>query len=255
MGIKKHIPNSITCLNLLSGSLSIILSFNGEYKSAVLLIILAAVFDFFDGFAARVLKSFSKIGKELDSLADLISFGLAPSLLLYNKMQEIEVIHPIVRFIPLVVAVASALRLAKFNVDTRQTVNFIGLPTPACALIIGSILYYTEMSSELNMVLSSYQILLPILSIILSLMLVSEMPMFSFKLKNLKWKDNRLKLNFVVAALILGLVFIIMGLNWSLWVLAIFVAYILTNIVILIDDFLSPPKPKVKKKREKKVLK
>ena len=134
MKIVRHIPNSITSMNLLFGVMGVIYTFKGNFETAFLLMLAAAVCDFCDGLSARLLNAYSDVGKELDSLADMVSFGLLPSLMLHRLMATIGS-ESFLSYIPLIIAVLSALRLAKFNVDERQTDNFIGLATPACAMI------------------------------------------------------------------------------------------------------------------------
>ena len=234
MNIIRHIPNTITSMNLLCGVLGVICTFKGDFSTAFILMLAAAVCDFCDGLSARLLKAYSNVGKELDSLADLISFGTLPSLMLHRLMIEISG-ESIWCYIPLVIVVFSAVRLAKFNVDERQTENFIGLATPACAMICGSFAYYVsnETSSILHS-LAAGQLFIPIASIILSALLVSEIPMFSMKFKkNMDKGDlvNKLRMIFagvVVAACIAAL---IMKLNWSVIVLIVFISYILLNMV------------------------
>lgn len=146
MGIKKHIPNSITCCNLISGCIATTFAFAGDAKMALLWIIIGAVFDFFDGMSARLLHVSSPIGKELDSLADDVTFGVAPATILFSELSVLEypgVLLGIKDYIPYVaflMAAFSALRLAKFNLDERQTTSFIGLPTPANALFWSSLI-------------------------------------------------------------------------------------------------------------------
>lgn len=180
--IKKHIPNAITCLNLLSGSLAIVYTLHsGDVATASLLIILAAVFDFFDGMVARLLKVSSPIGKDLDSLADVISFGLAPACLLVHGLWQSDADFTLGLF-PLLIAAAAALRLAKFNNDTRQSTSFIGLPVPANALFwigLQSILPQIELMIGLTPLI----ILVYALVLIFSYLMLSELPMFSFKFK------------------------------------------------------------------------
>ena len=134
MSIAKHIPNTITSMNLLCGALGVIFTFQGALDIAFYLMLAAAVCDFLDGFSARLLKAYSAIGKELDSLADLVTFGLLPSLMLHRRMIE-GGITGFTAYIPLIICIFSALRLAKFNVDDRQSENFLGLATPSCALL------------------------------------------------------------------------------------------------------------------------
>ena len=181
--IKRHIPNFITCLTLFSGCVAVYLAFKGNFHGALIAILLAAVFDFFGGFAARLLKAYSPLGKELDSLADVISFGLAPGAVAFSMLQASE-LPQWLAFAGFIIPVFSALRLAKFNIDERQSSSFIGMPTPANAIFwIGLGYSYHE-----NLAQQPYFVLGFIA--LMSLLLVSELPMFSLKFKNLKWKDN-----------------------------------------------------------------
>lgn len=204
MTIKKHIPNFITCLNLLSGCIGITEAFKGNLVNAALLIIAGAIFDFFDGFVARLVKASSPIGKDLDSLADVITFGLLPGIILYNLLSINENLPLGINYIPLIVPVFSALRLAKFNNDPRQTGSFIGVPTPANALLIGSLPLITEFNTELNLndiIFNPYFVIS--LSIIMSLLLVSEIPLFALKFKTFNWKENQIIYIFLLISLIL----------------------------------------------------
>lgn len=201
--IVKNIPNSITCLNLLSGCFACIFAFQGQYDWVALCIGLSALFDFLDGMAARLLHAYSPLGKELDSLADLISFGLAPGLMVMHLMAYNSTFHGMAEYqswwalSALLIPVFSALRLAKFNIDTRQTTSFIGLPVPANALFwIGICQAVLRMESPV----CGYAIVA--LVIIFSLLLISEIPMFSLKFKNLKWKENYLRYLIIVVAAI-----------------------------------------------------
>ncbi len=201
--IVKNIPNSITCLNLLSGCFACIFAFQGQYDWVALCIGLSALFDFLDGMAARLLHAYSPLGKELDSLADLISFGLAPGLMVMHLMAYNSTFHGMAEYqswwalSALLIPVFSALRLAKFNIDTRQTTSFIGLPVPANALFwIGICQAVLHMASPV----CGYAIVA--LVIIFSLLLVSEIPMFSLKFKNLKWKENYLRYLIIAVAAI-----------------------------------------------------
>ena len=201
--IVKNIPNTITCLNLLSGCFACIFAFQGQYDWVALCIGLSALFDFLDGMAARLLHAYSPLGKELDSLADLISFGLAPGLMVMHLMAYNSTFHGMAEYqswwalSALLIPVFSALRLAKFNIDTRQTTSFIGLPVPANALFwIGICQAVLRMESPV----CGYAIVA--LVIIFSLLLVSEIPMFSLKFKNLKWKENYLRYLIIAVAAI-----------------------------------------------------
>lgn len=236
MGITRHIPNTITSLNLLSGCFATVYALNGNFKCAFLFIIAGAVFDFCDGLAARALKAYSPMGKELDSLADMVTFGVAPAMILYRFQAE----SGFLIYLPLLIAVFSGLRLAKFNIDTRQSENFIGLATPSCALICGSLIYAAETYPQLAGFLTAYSYIVPMLALVLCYLLVCEIPMFSFKFKSLKCKDNQARFTFLGLVAILGIAILAAGLNWSLLVLAIFISYILVNIITGIICRLSP---------------
>ena len=181
--IVHQVPNVITGMNLFAGSVSIVYAFNNQLEMAFYLILLAAVFDFFDGFVARLLNAQSEFGKELDSLADVISFGLAPAVIMFQFFQSnMEVFgfeaYPFLPYISFIIPVFSAFRLAKFNLDTRQSESFLGLPTPANALFIGS---YVFLPNFFN--IAHHPLFLTVLIIVMSLLLVSELPMFSLKIK------------------------------------------------------------------------
>jgi len=213
--IKKHIPNFITSLNIAAGSLSIIFSFEGLTAQAGYLILLAAVFDFLDGMSARMLNAYSELGKQLDSLADVISFGLAPAVIAYQIMKSavlvdtlylnnIEPVKLMYLFVVLLIPIFSGLRLAKFNIDTRQTTSFIGMPTPANAIFFAAIPIISSVNPFDPILFALYdKNTLLVLVIVMSLLLVSPLPMFSFKFKNLKLKENWQR--FVFLGLIVGL--------------------------------------------------
>jgi len=199
----KHIPNIITSLNLLSGFVAIIFAANGNIITASWLILAAMIFDFLDGFSARLLKAYSTIGKELDSLADVVSFGVAPGLIIYHLLNDTlslssspvlnsEVLKFIIlMIIPAIMPVCGALRLAVFNVDTTQANTFKGLPIPANALAVISVVIAGHNSQSLifNSFTSS-AFLLILFTIILSLLMVSRIPLLSLKVANLKFKGN-----------------------------------------------------------------
>ncbi len=227
MGITKHIPNTITSLNLLSGCFAILNALNGNFKLAFLCIIAGAIGDFCDGLAARALKAYSPMGKELDSLADMVTFGVAPAMILYRFQAE----SGFLIYLPLLIAVFSGLRLAKFNIDERQSENFIGLATPSCALICGSLIYAAETYPQLSGYLTANAYIVPMTALVLCYLLVCEIPMFSFKFKSLKWADNKARFSFLALVAILAMATIILGLNWSLLIFAIFTAYIITNVI------------------------
>jgi len=191
MSLKQHIPNSITLGNLAFGCVGIVMAFDGNLNYAVYCIWLAMFLDFFDGFAARLLNVSSPMGKELDSLADLVSFGVLPSAIIYQLFQSPTYL-PMISFL---IALFSALRLAKFNIDTNQENDFIGLPTPANALFISSMVFL-EKSNDLGWIISDYSLM--VIVIIFSLLLVSPIRLFSLKLKSKKIKDNKIQIIFLL---------------------------------------------------------
>jgi len=201
--IKKHIPNFITSLNLFTGCVAVLLAFKGNYQGAFIAILVSAVFDFFDGFAARMLKAYSPMGKELDSLADMVSFGLAPGAIVFSLLSQ-TAISEWLPYLAFLIPVFSGLRLAKFNIDERQTSSFIGLPTPANAIFWAGLAF-----SYSTFLVANVWILIAI-TIAFSLLLVAEIPMFSLKMKNSGWKNNQTQYFFLIGCiLILG----IFGLN------------------------------------------
>ena len=199
--IKRHIPNTVTCLNLFSGCIACFMAFQARYELALTFIILSAVFDFFDGMLARVLHAFSPIGKDLDSLADDISFGAAPSFVVFSLFKEMhypgsmEWLAPYLPYAAFLISVFSALRLAKFNNDTRQTSSFIGLPVPANALFWGAL---TVGAHDFLISPACNPFYLLVVVLLFSWLLVSEIPMFSLKFKNLSWKDNKVSFIFLI---------------------------------------------------------
>ena len=201
--IKKHIPNTITCLNLISGCIATYFAFQGDYRMALLFIIIGAVFDFFDGMSARLLHVSSEIGKELDSLADDITFGFAPSAMVFSFLSSFHIHEPFVPFLAFVMAAFSALRLAKFNLDERQALGFIGLPTPANALFWGALLVRLDGSTWLESEQFSQYGLYIILALLLvsCYLLVSEIPMFALKFKHWGWKGNEVKYIFLITCI------------------------------------------------------
>jgi CDP-diacylglycerol--serine O-phosphatidyltransferase len=167
------------------------------------------------------------MGKELDSLADMVTFGVAPAMIMFRFQAEANFLV----YLPLLIAVFSGLRLAKFNIDTRQSENFIGLATPSCALICGSLIYASEMYPWLHSILVAKSYIVPMISLVLCYLLICEIPMFSFKFKSLKWNDNKARFSFLAIALSIAAATLAAGLNWSICVLGIFCTYILINIL------------------------
>jgi len=214
--MKKHIPNTLTCCNLLSGCVATYFALQANFDLAFLFVIIGAVFDFFDGFAARLLHVTSAIGKELDSLADDITFGFAPAATLFAMLSKLLspanlpaefpfTDSPILQYVPFIaflVAAFSALRLAKFNLDERQTTSFIGLPTPANALFWCSLAAALDHSAWLTG--EPWLAVVLIAGVLLSCwLLVSEIPMFSLKFKNYGWRGNEIRYAFILCAAVL----------------------------------------------------
>lgn len=212
--MKKYIPNFLTCCNLFSGCLAAVAAFGGDYDGVLFYVVLSAVFDFFDGMAARALNVHSPIGKDLDSLADDVSFGLAPAVAVFTLMRsclpDVSVgwgrILPYAAFL---LAVFAALRLAKFNIDTRQKSSFIGLPVPANALFWASLLQSGFFVHGFFSPLWAMGVLL-LLIVAFSYLMVSEIPMFSLKFKSLSWHDNAVPYSFLI-----GCVLILLGMGLS----------------------------------------
>ena len=211
--MKKHIPNAITCCNLICGCLATSFAFGGQPTMALLFIILGAVFDFFDGMTARLLGVSSPIGKELDSLADDVTFGVAPSTMVYYELSVMDYpsllipLSSVIPYLAFVMAAFSALRLAKFNLDERQSMGFIGLPTPANALIwVGVVLYCrlpydnTDLFSSTHNMLA---IILAVVSIATDILMVCELPMFSLKFHSLALPENVERYVFLTGCILL----------------------------------------------------
>lgn len=212
--ITKHIPNTITSLNLFSGSVGVVMAFQANYQIALACMLLAAVFDFCDGLSARALHAYSSIGKELDSLADVVSFGFLPATMVYQLL-TVASDNAYLPFVAYIITVFSALRLAKFNVDERQTSSFIGLATPANAI------FWAGLVASYHQYAEAYPYVVIILILLMSFLLVAEIPFFSLKFKNLKWKDNSIRFIFLIISVVLLLV---LRLDAFMWII---LAYIL----------------------------
>ena len=216
--LKKHIPNTITCLNLISGCIATYFAFQSNYGMALLFIVIGAVFDFFDGMVARLLHVSSPIGKELDSLADDITFGFAPSAIVFGFLKEIGaeansslILQSSLPFVVFVMAAFSALRLAKFNLDERQALGFIGLPTPANALFWGSLIVGS--GDWLKTFIGPNLSLVILAGVFISCwLLVAEIPMFALKFKTWGWKGNEIKYVFLITSIPLLILLGISGL-------------------------------------------
>jgi CDP-diacylglycerol--serine O-phosphatidyltransferase len=214
--MKNQIPNSITILSLILSCLAITFTFGGRLDLAAYLLTVSLACDYFDGFTARVLKVNNPIGKEIDSLVDMVAFGVAPGMLLYEHLKNLQADpthavqfltdHSWLLYIVFFIPIFSSIRLAKFNIDTRQTASFIGLAVPAhAAFYIFCVLIYQV--PDLPQIINVNHLVLPIVSnpiimlcmtILLSFMLIAEVPMFSLKVKQLKWKGNELPFTFIL---------------------------------------------------------
>ena len=215
MNIQKHIPNTITLLNLLSGIIAVFYAVFGELELAGVFVVLGIVFDFFDGFAARIFNVQGELGKQLDSLADMVTSGLVPGIILFQLILRATTNSSIENlfqkdcfeffpFLGLLVTLASAYRLAKFNIDTRQSTSFIGVPTPANTLLIISlpwILAYSEIHFFTTILQNAYVLIG--LSVLCSYLLNAEIPLFALKFKNYSWKDNNYKFIFLGTSVVL----------------------------------------------------
>lgn len=213
MRLYKHLPNLLTLTNLMFGLLAVQFAWTGSLEHAAWCIFIAAIFDFTDGFAARLLKAYSELGKQLDSLADVVSFGVAPASILYVLLQQQSqsvqswagdgLLYKLLMYLPFLIALFSALRLAKFNIDERQTSSFIGLPTPANAMLIASIPLSTTIGNfDLHQWITNAYVLLGI-SVGFSYLLVSPLPLFALKFKHFRFKGNEIRFLFLGTALVL----------------------------------------------------
>ncbi|MGE5425164.1 MAG: CDP-diacylglycerol--serine O-phosphatidyltransferase [Syntrophothermus sp.] len=220
MNTRQYVPNTITAMNLVSGMISVTETMNGNFVKASLFIFIAAVFDFFDGSAARWLNVRSEMGKQLDSLADVVSFGVAPGLIMYSLLRVnceggcnlLEKLH-IIPYFAMLIPVCAAIRLAKFNIDTRQEVNFIGLPTPANAIFFASIPLILFLPSNALVSLKFMPDLmgstrvLGILTVFFSYLMVSDFRIFSMKMKSISWKENQERYILLILSVLLIILF------------------------------------------------
>jgi CDP-diacylglycerol--serine O-phosphatidyltransferase len=198
--MKKHIPNFLTCLNLFSGCIGVYYAFQGNYFAVLIFILIAAFFDFIDGLAARLLQAYSPMGKEIDSLADVVSFGLAPGAVCFTLLSQSSLPFWL-SFAGFIITLFSALRLAKFNIDERQSSSFLGLATPANAI------FWVGLGYSFSAFVTENSWLILVLIVIFSALLVSEIPMFSLKFKNLKWEENELQYIFLMLCVLFLFVF------------------------------------------------
>ncbi|MFA5651254.1 MAG: CDP-diacylglycerol--serine O-phosphatidyltransferase [Proteiniphilum sp.] len=227
--MRKHVPNLLTLLNLLSGCIAITLAFKGNFTGVVTWVFVAALFDFTDGFAARLLNAYSPLGKELDSLADVVSFGVAPASALFILLQDhvlfpgfAEPFRPFIPYLALLIPLFSAYRLAKFNIDERQTRSFLGLPTPASGLFWVSYCHGIHTLVAGNGWL--FYVTLAFL-FILSPLMAANIPMFSLKLTSFRWKGNERQALLAVLTVAFIALWGVMG------IAAAIVAYILLSLL------------------------
>lgn len=217
--MRKHIPNLLTGLNAVSGTLAVFMALYGRVELAAVFVLAGMLFDFFDGLAARLLHVKSEMGKELDSLADMVSFGVAPAVLAHvlirnvvteNMTVEMSALPFISRslvYVPLVIPFFSAFRLAKFNLDTRQTTSFIGMPVPAHALFWVGLVFAAHYLPDVYTSLFGNAWVLALCVVILSLLLVSGLPMFSLKISGFGWKANRIRYIYFLTLLLIAVLF------------------------------------------------
>ena len=232
--MKRHLPNFLTCCNLICGCFGIVFVLEGRELPAAYFVWLAGLFDFFDGFAARMLRVTSSIGKELDSLADVISFGVLPALVMY-KMMSTASDSALFPYLAFMIAVFSALRLAIFNVDETQRDSFRGLNTPANTIFITSLpLLYNDVGRWLY-----HPATLAGITILFSLLLVSRIEFFAFKFKNFRWADNKIRFLFLIISLLLLIILKFAGLP------IIIILYILLS---LLNKSFSPGTKSLKKR-------
>lgn len=197
--MKKHVPNFITCLNLFSGCIGVVFALQGSFDIAAYCVIASGIFDFFDGLVARALHVKSPVGKELDSLADVVSFGLLPGAILYKMLGATLPESEYLPYLGFLVAVFSALRLAKFNIDERQSTDFIGLNTPMNAFYVISLPFlaatYHHLVYHPAFLIGS--------TVVTSLLLVSNVRLFSMKLGSWSWGQNKWKFIFILLSVVL----------------------------------------------------
>ena len=206
--IKRNIPNLLTLGNLFCGLVAIVFSFENNLHFAGAFIFFGAILDFFDGLSARLLKVSSEIGKQLDSMADMVTFGVAPGMIMFQmiKLSNIDE-NSYIAYIGFIITLFSAIRLAKFNIDAKQTSSFIGLPTPVAAIFIASLPIISKYNITIQFNDSKFLI---VTSIILSLLLVANLPLFSLKIKkgeNWKNKENIIRIIFLINCVILLFIF------------------------------------------------
>ena len=199
--MKKHIPNIITLGNLYCGSIATIFAVQENFELAALFVVLGIVFDFFDGFAARLLNVSGELGKQMDSLADMVTSGVVPGIIMYHLLDNASSGIPALKYFGLLLTLGACYRLAKFNIDTRQSDSFIGLPTPAMSLFIISLPLIQEYTTyEFASYLISNHYFLLVITLLLTYIMNAELPLFSLKFKNYNFKNNVVKYLFLIAS-------------------------------------------------------
>jgi CDP-diacylglycerol--serine O-phosphatidyltransferase len=247
-GVARHIPNALTCASLSFGFYASVAGISGDYYTAMIAILIAAAFDFSDGLAARLLKASSPMGKELDSLSDIVSFGVAPGMMLFGFLDELldslawnQAWGRLFLLSAFAIPVFSALRLAKFNIDARQKTSFIGLPVPAHAILWSSVitafsptvvsygdgcagLFFTGFFTNVTPILP---VVLSVSAVATSFLLVSEIPMFSMKMSSFSWKENKLQFILILSAIALVMFAGMIGISAAilLYILLSVIAY------------------------------
>lgn len=232
--MRKQIPNILTLLNLFSGCVAISMAFQYDFKAVAVWVGMAALFDFLDGMAARLLDAYSPLGKELDSLADVVSFGVAPASAVFILLRDHSLFPPLqgdpsrflIDYLAFLIPVFAAYRLAKFNIDDRQTTSFRGLPAPANGLFWVSYCYGMEnVPLSLSPYIAPFSSLTLTLIVLMSLLMVSEIPMFSLKIKKIAFKGNERQMILVILMILLVALLGISGVAWGI------VAYIILSVL------------------------
>lgn len=230
--LKRHIPNAITTLNLACGTLGVVFAMQGRVDVAFVLMLAAGVFDFCDGLTARLLGAYSPMGKELDSIADEVSFGVLPAVMLYKTMRSCTFSSSVLCLVPLLIAVFTGLRLAHFNVDESQKTSFKGLAAPICALICGSLCYHVAAESTSVLALwCAWDWFIPVVSIVLCGLLVCPLPCFSMKFS--KGDSNELKfkrISFIAECVVVLIAVLVTGAELSLTILLCCMLYLIKNL-------------------------
>ena len=240
------IPNSITLLNLLFGCIAVVFALRGWTAFAGYAIFMAAICDFWDGLMARLLKAYSEMGKQLDSLADMVSFGVAPGVLLYVEMSRVlssritmgldTIGWEFLMFAPFVLTLFAALRLAKFNIDARQREGFLGLPTPACALLVASFLMYARTHAALDPFINEWSIVGAVVA--LSALMVVNLPVPAMKFKGLAWASNKSRYVFLLVCAAIALFALVTGEDFTLAVVLIILSYVVYSLGLYVVTLL-----------------